>query len=91
MQYKAFLLFYWQHSYAFCEDGTRNPDYIADVLARFATAVWQSRDDLFDDTMRRRPELIERYEREFSHSHTGGRNKNRRSFIRNRDRGIIRI
>jgi len=81
MQYKAFLLFYYQHSRPYCEDDTRNPDYIADVLLRFATALFESRDELFDRTKQNRPELVALYEHEFSHRHTGGGYRNRSSFV----------
>ncbi len=61
IQYRAFLLFYWQRSQRLCDDGTRNPDFISDVSVRLAAAVYASRDDLFEQAERNRPELIELY------------------------------
>lgn len=81
IQYKAFLMFYYRHSISLCADGSRNPDYIADPLLRFATALFESRDELFDRTLKEHPDLIEQYERQYSHFHTGGGYKNRQSFI----------
>ena len=81
IQYRAFLLFYWHFGNKFFADGSRNPEYIADTGVRMGAAVFSSRDELFDKTMAERPELIERFEVEFSHSHSGGGIRNRRSFV----------
>ena len=81
VQYRAFLLFYWQFGRKFCGDGTRDPDYISDPGIRLAAAVWASRDELFEKTLAERPELFARFEKEFSHRHSGGGIKNRRSFV----------
>jgi len=81
IQYRAFLLFYWEYGRKYCEDGSRDPDYIADTGIRLAAAVLASRDELFEKTLTDRPEMIGWFEKEFSHSHSGGGYRNRRSFV----------
>lgn len=82
LQYRAFLLFYSQMQNKYCEDGSLNPDYVADTASRLAMAAYASRDEVYEKTLAHRPELIERFENEFSHGRPRSSYKNRRAFVR---------
>jgi hypothetical protein len=81
LQYRAFLLFYSQMAEKHCEDGSLNPNFVADTASRLAIAAFKSRDEVYEKTLARRPELIERFEREFSHGRPERSYKNRRAFV----------
>lgn len=72
ISYYGFLAFWRLHSIQkFEATGKRNPDYIADVAARFAQSVLDTQDRNFDITARDNPGLIEQYGRMFQ----SGRNR----------------